>query len=320
MAALVGVLSEFLLAKYDPHLDKPTWDYNDGIVRGLQQRINRLWWAASIEAFDARKLTALVESRRRELNHAGKPVSAATVNRTVTDYLQRVFNHYEKTHGVTLPNKPKFAAFRLKEPRGRERVIESSRAEYALLNTSLLTADADYMNVVNFALLTGLRRANLLPKWDQIKALDVLKLTATMKIAIKSEGFNKEIVDVALSSAAVELIAAQWGKDPDYVFTYTASRDGVRGATGSHIPITVNGFRTWWQRHRKAVGVPDLRIHDLRRTTATSVLKETGDITLVQKLLGHRSIKTTMKYAYAQNDKLLAGLNSTAAANPWGHK
>lgn len=315
---LTDALDAFLLSKYDPNLDRPTWDYNDGVVQGLRDRIDKLWWAVSIETFDAEKLSRLVESRRRELNHAGKPVSAATVNRTVTDYLQRVFNHYEKTHGVTLPNKPKFAAFRLKEPRGRERVIQGT-PEYEKLNASLLTADADYMNVVNFALLTGLRRANLLPKWSQL-SLDFEKLTGTMRVAIKSEGFNKEIVDVVLSSAAVKLIVDQWGKDPGYVFTYTASRDGVRGATGSHIPITVNGFRTWWQRHRKAVGVPDLRIHDLRRTTATSVLKETGDITLVQKLLGHRSIKTTMKYAYAQNDKLLAGLNSTAAANPWGHK
>lgn len=45
----------------------------------------------------------------------------------------------------------------------------------------------------------------------------------------------------------------------------------------------------------RAIGV-DLRTHDLRRTTATTLLEDGVDIHTVAKILGHSSVETTMRY------------------------
>lgn len=55
--------------------------------------------------------------------------------------------------------------------------------------------------------------------------------------------------------------------------------------------------------------VSDVRLHDLRRSFATSVLSATGDITIVQELLSHSDISTTRKtYAHTTKDRLRAGM------------
>ena len=39
-----------------------------------------------------------------------------------------------------------------------------------------------------------------------------------------------------------------------------------------------------------------MRWHDLRATTATLLLEEGVDVTVVKQILGHRDIATTMRY------------------------
>ena len=56
-------------------------------------------------------------------------------------------------------------------------------------------------------------------------------------------------------------------------------------------------MRTEFRRLYKAQGI-NRRIvpHDLRRTTAVAMLKETGDIRDVQSILGHRQLQSTFWY------------------------
>ena len=59
----------------------------------------------------------------------------------------------------------------------------------------------------------------------------------------------------------------------------------------------------FWQKVRVEAGVPDLRIHDLRHSFATFALRS-KKVTLVEiaNLLGHKSPKTTMRYAHVMDD------------------
>jgi integrase len=53
-----------------------------------------------------------------------------------------------------------------------------------------------------------------------------------------------------------------------------------------------------WGRIRKAAGVLDLRVHDLRHSYASSIASSGFDLPVIGKLLGHRSPATTKRYAH----------------------
>ena len=56
--------------------------------------------------------------------------------------------------------------------------------------------------------------------------------------------------------------------------------------------------RGTFSRICRDAGISGLRIHDLRRTFATRVLHETGDIDMTSRLLNHHSLSVTRRYAF----------------------
>ena len=71
--------------------------------------------------------------------------------------------------------------------------------------------------------------------------------------------------------------------------------------------IDTNDLRRVWDKLREAMGLredPEFVLHTLRHTTATRLLKKTKDITKVQKLLGHKKLQTTMRYAHISDEDL----------------
>jgi integrase len=72
---------------------------------------------------------------------------------------------------------------------------------------------------------------------------------------------------------------------------------GILHNKGDRYPFTKNGWRKAWQRALAAAGIEDFRFHDLRHTAATRMLRKSGNLQLVQKLLAHEDISTTLRYA-----------------------
>jgi site-specific recombinase XerC len=64
----------------------------------------------------------------------------------------------------------------------------------------------------------------------------------------------------------------------------------------------------------------DYRFHDNRHTAATGILRATGNLKVVQKLLRHSNIATTAKYAHALiddvRDAMEAGEKSRNKSRP----
>lgn len=91
---------------------------------------------------------------------------------------------------------------------------------------------------------------------------------------------------------------------------------GQRGA-----PITRSGVRHLLARHcRQAtecfsvLAKKHVTPHTIRRTTAVALLRATGDLDAVSKILGHASLNTTRLYTAADRSRLAETLNSISAA------
>jgi integrase len=63
-----------------------------------------------------------------------------------------------------------------------------------------------------------------------------------------------------------------------------------------------NGVKTRWRRQRKAASVVGFQFHDYRHDIGTKVLRKTGNLKLVQKMVNHADIRSTMRYAIGQSE------------------
>ncbi len=70
--------------------------------------------------------------------------------------------------------------------------------------------------------------------------------------------------------------------------------------TGTHL-VTI---QKTWDRVRQKAGIPDVRIHDLRHSFASFALKKGVSLYGVSKLLGHKNIATTTRYAHLELEEL----------------
>lgn len=59
-----------------------------------------------------------------------------------------------------------------------------------------------------------------------------------------------------------------------------------------------------WRRIRKAAGLSDVRIHDLRHTFASGGLLVGEGLVMIGKLLGHTQVQTTARYAHLASDPI----------------
>jgi integrase len=87
------------------------------------------------------------------------------------------------------------------------------------------------------------------------------------------------------------------------------SKSALEKGTFEH--LTVGQIRIVWNRLKEHMGLQgddDFVLHSLRHTAATRTLAKTKNIAVVQKLLGHRKIETTLRYAHISDDELLAAV------------
>jgi len=60
----------------------------------------------------------------------------------------------------------------------------------------------------------------------------------------------------------------------------------------------------------------DFTFHDLRHTFATNALKGGADIVTLSKLLGHSSLKMTLRYSHVTDDALTRAVESLTSIMP----
>ena len=81
---------------------------------------------------------------------------------------------------------------------------------------------------------------------------------------------------------------------------------------GKRHPLTINGVKTAWRRIRAKAGVRNFRFHDFRHDFGTKLLRDTGNLKLVQRALNHADIKSTLKYAHVLDEEIAAAVERVA--------
>jgi site-specific recombinase XerD len=68
--------------------------------------------------------------------------------------------------------------------------------------------------------------------------------------------------------------------------------------------VNVHSLETRFRRQLKRLGLPDASLHTWRHTFASYLMMRSGNIRAVQKLLGHKSIRTTEIYSHLSEHHL----------------
>jgi integrase len=85
-------------------------------------------------------------------------------------------------------------------------------------------------------------------------------------------------------------------------------RSKVTHISGKVFPVNRYTLKDAFKRTVEKAGIEDLHFHDLRHTFATRLIQNGVSLYIVQKLLGHKTIKMTERYAHHSPDRLRSSL------------
>ena len=150
------------------------------------------------------------------------------------------------------------------------------------LRTSFRRAQAD---IIRLLLFTGCRRGEILHlKWKDVGD-EVLDLSDS------KTGPRR----VYLNSAARNIIENQPRTDSPFVF---ASPGDLSRPLSRSMPL--------WYFVRERAGIGDVRLHDLRHNLASHAVMQGVPLPTVAKLLGHRQVSMTLRYAHVHDTEVEA--------------
>jgi integrase len=237
---------------------------------------------------------------RRKDRSSAPLISNATVNRSFTRVLQRIFT-FAKAEGAVFEREPKWDDLLLPEP--VERIRELQDDEATALNASMR---ADYEPFFAFARASGMRLKECVAlRWSEVNF-------GTRQIIKTGKGGRR--ITFPITDTIRELLFPLQGHHAEFVFTYACACSNKRTGRvlGERYPLTVNGTKSAWQRLRADAGVTDFRFHDFRHDFGSKLLRDSGNLKIVQKALNHGDIKSTLRYAHVLDEDVAAAVERVA--------
>ena len=161
--------------------------------------------------------------------------------------------------------------------------VENSRTQFlenADITRLLTVCDAEIQPIVIVALLTGMRRGEIVNlRWEHID------LTNGVVHVLKTKsGEAREIPIAPKLRALLESLRKEDG--------------------GNVFALSTRVINTRFSMALKLAGITNFRFHDLRHTFASHFLMRTNDLPSTQKLLGHKSPRMTQRYAHLSKGHL----------------
>ena len=223
---------------------------------------------------------------KKGISRRGTPYSAATIKHQIV-LMKRLYNVASKWRIYKGPN----PCDSVDNPKLDNQKTEFMTSEQLsrLLEVLELWPNQKSANLVKFALLTGFRRGEIFKlTWDDVDLVRgnvILRSpkggkTETLPLSVQALGLLKSIDKTSM-----------------YVFP---GKDGNQRTD----------FKGPWQRIRKAADLPgDFRFHGLRHHFASSLANDGVDLYTIGKLLSHKQISTTQRYAHLADHRLKKAAN-----------
>jgi integrase len=282
-----------------PKLSQPRRDRKTGnMMPGVPQVID----------FETQELRPYIQGQD-DPRHIVK-IAASTANRSSIDVLKRVILYARDT--LEVPGMPaiRWKDYRLKEPPARTRTL--SLAEEAQIMEHLREG---YGSAFLFAVKSSLRLREFAGKftWDQVN-FEGRTITVVQK--------GDDVHTLPMSDELEAILRQQVGCHPKHVFMFrfkgrgrspkpwTNPRNGQTYIPGQLYPVTYWGFDSWYDDVKETTGIADLNIHDLRRTAASRIIRETGNLAAARKMTGHKSDAILLRvYNHLSQEEALDDLN-----------
>ena len=271
LSPTVAQLAERFLEEYVPHHCKPRTqvEYRHAVDRYI------------LPALGSIKVTALARDDVAALHHEmrDKPYQA---NRTL-GVISKMMNQAEAWGLRPDRTNPCYHIRKYRETK-RERFLspdELARLGKALDEEQSLAPAA--VTAFRLLLYTGARLSEIQTlKWDYVRG-------SRIHLPDSKTGAKT----IPLNGPALEVLAGAKRVDGNpWVIVGTAE--------GSHL----TDLQKPWRRVRKAAGLDDVRIHDLRHTFASEAVMGGESLPMVGRILGHTQTQTTARYAHLADDPL----------------
>jgi integrase len=167
--------------------------------------------------------------------------------------------------------------------------LEATLAQHEITHPSSICS----VNAIRLLLYIGCRKGEVLNlKWENVHIKDDFVYLDDTKTGESARPLHPK---------AVTLLASWQPKEGNpYIFYGKVSGK----------PLT--DVKTAWRTILKKAGIKDFRIHDLRHSYASFALKKGVDLYTVSKLLGHKNIATTTRYAHLELESLKKATNKVA--------
>ena len=216
-----------------------------------------------------------------------RPLSVATVNRHLA-LLSGVFNK-AIAWGKTKASNPVKEVKKFKENNERVRFLTEEEEKNLKAEFS-----EEYWTLVEVALHTGMRRGEQL----NLRWKDVNFHTRTITIPRSKSG---ELRHVRMNDRVLEILRSLPSRlKSEWVFP---------SETGES-PLNANNFiNRVFNPAMKEANVSDFRWHDLRHTFASRLTMAGVDLRTLQELMGHKTIKMTLRYSHLSPTHTLEAVN-----------
>ena len=155
---------------------------------------------------------------------------------------------------------------------------------------------AHLVEMALFAVNTGCRDAEICGlRWDWEVRVPELATSVFMVPGSRVKNGKERLV--VLNDIATSVVAARRGQHHEFVFTYEDR------------PV-LRMLNTAWKRARVEIGLPQLRVHDLKHTFGRRLRAAGVSFEDRQDLLGHKSSRITTHYSGAELSRLIEAANT----------
>jgi integrase len=174
----------------------------------------------------------------------------------------------------------------------RERYLNSEELARAL--AALDARPCSAADIIKLLVLTGARKGEAaMATWDQFD------LTAAVWTKPAHTTKQKRLHRVPLSDEAAALLRRMRASNPANALFVSKRTGEPYTRSGAYLTL-----QFYWNEVRRAAGIPDVRIHDLRHSYASSLINNGLSLAVVGGLLGHTSPHITSRYAHLADDTL----------------